>query len=47
MYESNELTVFTENILHLVYPPKSGIGAVVDFSWGDCNTLEKLETIVM
>ena len=33
--------------MHLVYSPKLYITIVFDFSWDDCNTLEKLETLVM
>ena len=33
--------------MHLVYPPKLCITIVLDFSWDDCNTQEKLETMVM
>ena len=32
--------------MQLVYPPKFCISIVFDFSWGDCNTREKLETMV-
>ena len=33
--------------MHLVYPPKLCITIVLDFSWDDCNTQQKLETMVM
>ena len=33
--------------MHLIYPPKFCITIVFDFSWDDCNTQEKLETMVM
>ena len=33
--------------MHLVYPPKFCITIVYDFSWDDCNTQEKLETMVV
>ena len=33
--------------MHLVYPPKFCITILFDFSWDDCNTQEKLETMVM
>ena len=33
--------------MHLVYPPKFYITIVFDFSWGDCNNQEELETMVM
>ena len=33
--------------MHLVYPPKICITILFDFSWDDCNTEEKLETMVM
>ena len=33
--------------MHLVYFPKFCITIIFDFSWDDCNTQEKLETVVM
>ena len=39
-------TVFTETIIHLVYPPKFCITLVFHFSWDDCNTWEKLDKMV-
>ena len=33
--------------MHLVYSPKFCISIIIDFSWDDCNTQEKLETTVM
>ena len=33
--------------MHLVCPPKFCTTIVLDFSWDDCNTQEKLETMVM
>ena len=33
--------------MHVIYPPKFYITIVFNFSWDDCNTQEKLETIVM
>ena len=33
--------------MHRVYPPKFWITIVLDFSWDDCNTPEKLETAIM
>ena len=34
--------------MHFLYPPppqkKKSITSVLDFSWDDCNTQEKLET---
>ena len=33
--------------MFLVYPPNSCIKIVLDISWDDCNTQEKLETRVM
>ena len=33
--------------MHPIYPPKACITIVFDFSWNDCNTLVKLETVVM
>ena len=32
--------------MHLVYPPNVCISIVFDFPWDDCNTQEKLKTIV-
>ena len=34
-------------IVHLVYPQILHNQGVLDFSWDDCNTQEKLETDVM
>ena len=31
--------------MHLVYAPELFITIVFDFSWDDCNTLKKLETM--
>ena len=33
--------------MNLVYPPTFCITIFFDFSWGECNTQEKLETVVM
>ena len=33
--------------MHLVNPPKFCLTIVLDFSWDDCNTQGKLETMVM
>ena len=33
--------------MHLVYTPKRYITIVLDFPWDDCNTQEKLDTMVM
>ena len=33
--------------MHLIYPPKFCITIVFDFSWDECNTQEKLKTMVM
>ena len=44
---SKVFTIFTQTIMHLVYPPKLCITIVFDFSWDDCNVLENLETMVM
>ena len=33
--------------MRLVEPPTFCITIVLDFSWDDCNTQEKLETMVM
>ena len=33
--------------MYRVYPPKFCITIVLDFSWDDCNTLEKLETVII
>ena len=43
----NKLTIFTLALKHLVYSPKSCITIVFDPSWDNCNTQEKLETLVM
>ena len=47
-------TIFTQAVMHLVYPPppkkkkkKNSTTIVFDFSWDDCYTPEKLETMVM
>ena len=47
VYKKLVLTIFTEPIMHPVYPPKLCITIVFDFSWDDCNNQEKLETMVM
>ena len=41
--KKRNFTIFTQTIMPLVYPPK----LVFAFSWNDCNTREKLETMVM
>ena len=33
--------------MKLVYQPEFCVTIVFDFSWDDCNTQEKLETVVM
>ena len=33
--------------MKLVYPLEFDVTFVFDFSWDDCNTQEKLETVVM
>ena len=33
--------------MHCVYPQNLCITIVLDLSWDDCNTQEKLETVVM
>ena len=40
------LTIFIETIIHLVYPPKFCMNIAFDLSWNDCNTQEKVETMV-
>ena len=40
------LTIFIETIIHLVYPPKFCMNIAFDLSWDDCNTQEKMETMV-
>ena len=42
-------TIFTKTIMDLTYPPPPNFfrTIVFDFSWGDCNTQEKLETVVI
>ena len=47
VYKKQVLTIFTEPIMHPVYYPKFCITIVFDFSWDDCNTQGKLETMVM
>ena len=44
---SLDLAFFTETIMRLLYPPKFCITIVFYFSWDDCNTQEKLETMFM
>ena len=34
-------------ITHLFYPTKRYVAVVFDFSWDDCNTQKKLETMVV
>ena len=34
-------------ITHLFYPTKRYVTVVFDFSWDDCNTQKKLETMVV
>ena len=41
--KKRNFTIFTQTIMQLVYPPK----LVFAFSWDDCNTWEKLETMAM
>ena len=41
------VAIFTETVMPLVYPPQFCITIVFNFSWDDCNTQEKLETMVM
>ena len=40
-------TIFAKTIIHLVYLPKFCTTIVLDFSLDDCNTPQKLETMVM
>ena len=41
------LTIFIETVMHVVYPPKFCMNIAFDFSCDDCNTKEKMETMVM
>ena len=41
--KKRNFTIFMQTIIQLAYPPK----LVFAFSWDDCNTWEKLETMVM
>ena len=48
----SKFTIFTYTTMHLVHPPppqkkKNCITIVFDIGWDDCNTQEKLETMVM
>lgn len=38
---------FTLSMIQLVYPTKSNISIVFAFSWDECNTQEKLKTILI
>ena len=42
---SLDLAFFTKTIMRLLYPPKFCLTIVFYFSWDDCNTQEKLETM--
>ena len=44
-----KFTIFTKSKMHLASPPPSPnfCLTIVDFSWDDCNTQEKLERIGM
>ena len=44
---NKEFTIFTDTIMLLVYPQNFGITIIYDFSWDDCITQEKLETMVL
>ena len=44
---NKEFTIFTDTIMLFVYPQKFCITITYDFSWDDCITQEKLETMVL
>ena len=48
-HENHEFTIFTMTIMHLIYPPtpSKSYTVVLDFSWDDRNTQEKMEAIAM
>jgi len=41
------LTIYTSPIIHLVCPPKFCVGVVLNFSWDDSMSQEKLKTMLM
>jgi len=41
------LTIFIETIMHLGYPPQIFHEHAFDLSWDDCDTQEKMETMVL
>ena len=45
--ETRKFTIFTLPIVRLVYPQKFCLSIVSKFSWEDCKSREKLETILM
>ena len=44
--KERKFTIFTQTIMQLVYPPNLHNHYLEYFSWDDCNTQEKLETMV-
>ena len=40
-------TTFTLTIIHLIYPPPPPKSIIFKFSWEDCKSQEKLETMLM
>ena len=50
--KGRKFTIFTQTIMQLVYPPPQPPQILHNhyleyFSWDDCNTQEKLETMVL
>ena len=43
--KERKFTIFTQTIMQLVYPPNLHNHYLEYFSWDNCNTQEKLETI--
>ena len=43
----SKFTTFTQAITYLVYPPKMCVTIFLNFSWDDCYTQKKWETMVM
>ena len=45
--KERKFTIFTQTIMQLVYPLNLHNHYLEYFSWDDCNTQEKLETMVL
>ena len=45
--KERKFTIFTQTIMQLVYPLNLYNHYLEYFSWDDCNTQEKLETMVL